>query len=69
VSTVEREEATGRHSSVVGRKDEGRWAAGCSEERQVGGVTMDHAVAREENSMSGEYGFDLVFRVDWLNNS
>jgi hypothetical protein len=45
VSTVEREEAMWRHSGVMGRKDEGRRAAGCSEEHHAAGVDMDHSVA------------------------
>jgi hypothetical protein len=49
VSTVEREEAMRQRSSVVGRKDEGRQAAGCS----------GPGLGSEENSKSGEYGLIL----------
>jgi hypothetical protein len=45
VSTVEMEEAARQRSIVVGRKDEGRQAAGHSEECRARGVAMDHAVA------------------------
>jgi hypothetical protein len=45
VSTVERQEATWRRSSVVGRKDESRQAARRSEERCAGGVVVDHVAA------------------------
>jgi hypothetical protein len=45
---VEREEATRRCSSVVVRKDEGRWAAEHCEECRTGGVAMDHVVAARE---------------------
>jgi hypothetical protein len=62
VSTVEREEYVRRRSSVVGRKDEGRWAAGRSEEHRARGVAMDHATAVRRTRRVREW-FDLVSGV------
>ena len=62
VRTVEREEAARRRSSVVGRKDKGKLAAGRSKERHARGGAMDPAAAARRTRQVRVW-FGLVSRV------